>query len=233
MVMFRARSLSRKAFVVVIALGIVDVARGQAPGTDFPGSTDAKNYAEKTNKQIDILKAIIDKFPPKLLGDLDKASAEFSLDQVKQLNESRARAEEIARNAQNAFLREVPSEAEAQLSSSDLDFVRSLRFGDVGRCGSGLLVCNGSPSEYGSLECAIGVPDPSMPIGRRAIGVVTVECVPENGRLVGRIVVIVATDLTKYRGPYTKRDGGYISYTGTMFSGFCTPCPDPTLKLPK
>lgn len=215
-----------KSVAVLLVLASCSAARGQAPGTVLPGPTDASDYARATDPLIDDMKALLDKIPapPGVLDEADKAAAQSSLSQVRSLADARAAAEAISNNGQNAFLPQTLSKPEAKFSANQINFLRGLSIGDSSVCKSGLLSCNGIPSEHGSVECTVAVPDPAYPSGRRNAGVLTIQCLPEGGKLVGHIVAALP-DLNSYSGPHVTHDGIYLTYHGKPFAGFCTPCP--------
>lgn len=220
--------LSFKALAVAITVGLSVPVRAQAPGTVLPGPTDSAEYAARTEKQIEAAKALIGALPNRQLSEPAKAAAEFSLEQVKQLNQARARAEAISANPQNAFLPKILTEPEAKFTSRDREYVINLGRGDLGTCGANRsLACNGTPVAGGIVECGIGVPDRTMPSGFRNVGIVLVQCKPNGKFLDGAIVAMVAANLNEYHGPHARAEGRFITYTGNLSANFCTPCPAP------
>jgi hypothetical protein len=212
-----------KPLVIAVTLhGSTAVLRAQAPGTVLPGPNNSAAYAESANRVIEAGVDVVKALPG---GELRKALTEFSGDELKKWNDARARAERVMNNPQNAFLPSLPTAQEATLAPKDLDFVRNLATGDVAACATrSPLLCNGTPDAYGSVECSVGIPDRSVPNGWRNVTILTAQCLPEGGKLVGHIVAVVP-DIHTYTGTYVTQSGPYLEYHGSQYAGFCLPCP--------
>jgi hypothetical protein len=241
MLRFRVRGrLTSHALFVMAAVATVFPAKAQAPGTTYPSPTDVQDYAGKVSKQIDLAKEVLSGLPADLLSQESKAAAGIAGEEIKQELNARAAADKIMWNAQNAFLPNIKSEASAQaagqLSAKDRDFIKRLSSANKGLCVNRWLLCNGIPKPYEALECSVGVPDSTLPAGRRNVGVLIIQCIPSGRELIGNVVGVKTVSLANYRadelGNCVTTDGLYWTYHGQPFAGFCGPCPDAILPNP-
>jgi hypothetical protein len=218
----------RRALFVAAAVGLAPPAASQAPGTFTPGPTDAQQYRDAWNPLIDRAKGVIENLPDRALNPASRAAGSFAADRLQQLNDARALGEQLMNNPPTGGPPRPDTQRAARaaprISRADQEYVAGLSRPDPARCSTRYLLCNGTPAAWANIECGIGTPDPSLPEGWRAIGVVQVQCRPAEGRLIGHIVGIAANDLNDYNGPYKAVQGSYLLYTGQAFSDLCTPC---------